>query len=157
MLLQMEAEGNLPKNPEPITFEHAVEQFIKDKRDAGGVEDGVRRYSDLLKKLKSFAASRGFRFLEQLDADALSAFRNTWQGRCDRKTGSYAPKTQGSKAKDQERLKAFFRFALGFDLGFNWFNRKFDIEKKPLQSIGLVAGAIAAVLYWAAVIVIRLV
>jgi len=42
-----------------------------------------------------------------------------------------------------------------FDIGFEWFNRKFDIEKKPLQSIGLVAGALVAVLYWAAVIVGR--
>jgi hypothetical protein len=40
-----------------------------------------------------------------------------------------------------------------FDIGFEWFNRKFDIEKKPLQSIGLVAGALVAVVYWAAVIV----
>jgi hypothetical protein len=38
-----------------------------------------------------------------------------------------------------------------FDLGFDWFNRKFDIEKHPLQSIGLVAGAIEAVVYWVAV------
>jgi hypothetical protein len=38
-----------------------------------------------------------------------------------------------------------------FDLGFDWFNRKFDIEKKPLQSIGLIAGAIVAVVYWAVV------
>jgi|SRR5580658_4149302 hypothetical protein len=44
-----------------------------------------------------------------------------------------------------------------FDLGFDWFNRKFDIEKKPLQSIGLVAGALVAVVYWAAVIVSRVV
>jgi hypothetical protein len=43
------------------------------------------------------------------------------------------------------------RSAHRFDLGFNWFRRKFDIEKKPLQSIGLVAGAIAALVYWAAV------
>jgi hypothetical protein len=42
-----------------------------------------------------------------------------------------------------------------FDIGFEWFNRKFDIEKKPLQSIGLVAGALVAVTYWAAVIVSR--
>jgi hypothetical protein len=40
-----------------------------------------------------------------------------------------------------------------FDIGFDWFNRKFDIEKKPLQSIGLVAGALVAVVYWMAVIV----
>lgn len=35
-----------------------------------------------------------------------------------------------------------------FDIGFQWFNRKFDIEKRPLQSIGLVAGALVAMIYW---------
>jgi hypothetical protein len=35
-----------------------------------------------------------------------------------------------------------------FDIGFGWFNRKFDIEKKPLSAIGLVAGALVAVAYW---------
>jgi|SRR6185312_1618099 len=49
-------------------------------------------------------------------------------------------------------LKAVRRF----DLGFDWFNRKFDIEKKPLQSIGFVAGAIVAIVYWAAVGIGRL-
>jgi hypothetical protein len=44
-----------------------------------------------------------------------------------------------------------------FDIGFDWFNRKFDIEKKPLQSIGLVAGALVAVVYWVAAIVSRMV
>jgi hypothetical protein len=44
-----------------------------------------------------------------------------------------------------------------FDIGFDWFNRHFDIEKHPLQSIGLVAGALVAVVYWAAVIVSRVV
>jgi hypothetical protein len=42
-----------------------------------------------------------------------------------------------------------------FDFGFDWFNRKFDIDKKPLQSIGLVAGMLVALAYWAAVIVSR--
>lgn len=49
------------------------------------------------------------------------------------------------------------KFARRFDVGFQWFNRHFDIEKKPLQSIGLVAGALVAVVYWAAVIVSRIV
>jgi hypothetical protein len=40
-----------------------------------------------------------------------------------------------------------------FDIGFQWFNAKFDIERKPLQAIGLVAGAFVALVYWAAVIV----
>ena len=40
------------------------------------------------------------------------------------------------------------KFARRFDIGFQWFNRKFDIEKKPLSAIGLVAGALVAVMYW---------
>ena len=46
-------------------------------------------------------------------------------------------------------LKAAHRF----DIGFEWFNRRFDIEKKPLQSIGLVSGCIVAVLYWTVALV----
>ena len=38
-----------------------------------------------------------------------------------------------------------------FDLGFNWFNRHFDIEKKPLQSIGLVSSVLVAGVYLAVV------
>lgn len=43
-----------------------------------------------------------------------------------------------------------------FDVGFSWFNRHFDIEKKPLQSTGLVTGATVAVVYWATVIVMKI-
>jgi hypothetical protein len=39
---------------------------------------------------------------------------------------------------------------------FNWFNRHMDIEKKPLQSVGLVAGAIVALVYWVALVVARI-
>jgi hypothetical protein len=49
------------------------------------------------------------------------------------------------------------KVARRFDTGFDSFNRKFDIEKKPLQSIGLVAGALVAVVYWAAMVVSRMV
>jgi hypothetical protein len=41
-----------------------------------------------------------------------------------------------------------------FDRYLGWFNRILDIEKKPLSSIGLVAGSIVAVIYWSAVIVV---
>jgi len=44
-----------------------------------------------------------------------------------------------------------------FDIGFAFFNRKFDIEKKPLSAIGLVAGAIVALAYWGFAIGARLV
>lgn len=39
-----------------------------------------------------------------------------------------------------------------FDIGFRWFNRKFDIERKPLSAIGFVAGVLVATVYWAVVI-----
>lgn len=45
-------------------------------------------------------------------------------------------------------------FARRFDLGFQWFNRKFDIEKRPLQCIGLIAGPITAVAYWSFVFLV---
>jgi hypothetical protein len=48
------------------------------------------------------------------------------------------------------------KFARRFDVGFQWFNRRFDIEDRPLQSIGLAAGALVAVMYWAVVIVGRI-
>ena len=32
----------------------------------------------------------------------------------------------------------------------NWFTRRFDIEKKPLRALGLVAGALAALPYFEA-------
>ena len=34
------------------------------------------------------------------------------------------------------------------DLGFAWFNKRFDVENHPLQCIGLVAGALCAFGYW---------
>jgi hypothetical protein len=40
------------------------------------------------------------------------------------------------------------RAARRFDIGFQWFNRKVDIEKHPLSSIGLVAGSLVALAYW---------
>jgi len=48
------------------------------------------------------------------------------------------------------------RMASSLNFGFDWFNRHFDIKKKPLQSIGLVAGVLVAVLYWTAALLVRL-
>lgn len=42
----------------------------------------------------------------------------------------------------------FIRLARRLDLGFQWFNRTFDIEKKPLSAIGLVAGVLVAAFFW---------
>jgi hypothetical protein len=48
------------------------------------------------------------------------------------------------------------KMAKRFDLGFSWFNRHFDIEKKPLQSIGLVSGGLVACAYWIVVGILHL-
>lgn len=39
--------------------------------------------------------------------------------------------------------------------GLGWFNRRFDIKKKPVQSLGLVAGLLTALAYWTVEIVAR--
>jgi hypothetical protein len=49
------------------------------------------------------------------------------------------------------------KIARRLDIGFEWFNRKFDIEDRPLQSIGLVSGVLVAAVYWGAVGVSRVV
>jgi hypothetical protein len=40
------------------------------------------------------------------------------------------------------------KVARRLDIGFAWFNRRFDVQEHPLQCIGLVAGAISALAYW---------
>lgn len=45
------------------------------------------------------------------------------------------------------------KFFRKLDLGFSWFNKKFDIEHRPLQSVGLVAGTIVALSYWFVVLI----
>jgi hypothetical protein len=42
-----------------------------------------------------------------------------------------------------------------FDVRFQWFTRKFDIERRPLSNIGFIAGALAVVLYWSHALISR--
>jgi hypothetical protein len=49
---------------------------------------------------------------------------------------------------------ALLRAAQRLELGFRWFNRKFNIAEKPLQAIGLVSGACLALFYWAVVSIV---
>jgi len=46
--------------------------------------------------------------------------------------------------------------ALGRLSAFNWFTSHFDIERKPLQSLGLVAAALVLLAWFAAVLMVRL-
>jgi hypothetical protein len=47
------------------------------------------------------------------------------------------------------------KVALRLDLGFSWFVRWFDVKEKPLQSVGLVAGVIFALIYWGLIVIVR--
>ena len=42
------------------------------------------------------------------------------------------------------------------DIGLAFFNHLVDIDKKPLLSIGLVAGVLVAVAYWLSLIILKL-
>jgi hypothetical protein len=44
---------------------------------------------------------------------------------------------------------------LALDIGFRWFNRNFDIEQKPLQSIGFVSGLLAMFGCWVMLGILR--
>jgi integrase/recombinase XerD len=59
----------------------------------------VRKYKLLDRQMKSFAESHGFRFLDELDLNALGQFRTTWKD---------GPR---SSAKKLERLRSFLWFA----------------------------------------------
>jgi hypothetical protein len=47
------------------------------------------------------------------------------------------------------------RAARRLDIGFGWFNRNFDIEHKPLQSIGFVSGLLAMLGCWLTLGILR--
>lgn len=49
-----------------------------------------------------------------------------------------------------------FGMARRLDLGFQWFTSHMDIERKPLQCVGLASGAITAIVYWGAALTIHL-
>jgi hypothetical protein len=40
------------------------------------------------------------------------------------------------------------KFARRMGRWLSWFNQRFDIEKKPVRSIGLVASLVVAITYW---------
>ena len=54
--------------------------------------------------------------------------------------------TQRSGSGFTQLLGVLLKAAHRFDISFQWFNRKFDIEKHPLKSLGLVSGALVGVL-----------
>lgn len=103
LVREWEAEGQpTPESRvEPTTISEACEAFLQDAVARNLREKTVYKYRLLFRQLESFAQANGFRFLKELDTAALRIFRASW------KDGNLAA------LKKLERLRSFFRFALG--------------------------------------------
>jgi integrase/recombinase XerD len=82
------------------SIEDAWRDFLADLDSRHLHPSTIRKYKLLERQTSSFAKSRGFRFLDELDLNVLSQFRTTWID---------GPR---SSAKKLERLRSFLRFAL---------------------------------------------
>lgn len=103
LIRKWEVEGQPKSEPEiaPMTISEAKEEFLRDAAARNLNEKTIYKYRLLLGNLDEFAKSIGVRFLRELDAPLLRKFRATW------KDGNLAA------LKKLERLRTFFRFALG--------------------------------------------
>jgi integrase/recombinase XerD len=100
---EWEAEGQVQVAMEalPITISEAKEEFLRDAEARNLEEKTIYKYRLLFRHLEEFTQGTGVRFLKELDAPILRNFRATW------KDGNLAA------LKKLERLRTFFRFALG--------------------------------------------
>ena len=96
---EWEAEGRITQEPEEITIDAACQDFIRDARARGLREPTLGKYDVLFRQLQAFARGHGFRFIRELELDALRQFRADWKD------------SNISALKKLERLRALFRFA----------------------------------------------
>ena len=98
---EWESTGELPvqEEKEPISIEAAREQFLADAEARKLKNSTIDRHRIQFRRLAAFAASRGIRYLAELDTATLRLFRASW------KDGDLAG------LKKLERLRSFFRFA----------------------------------------------
>lgn len=105
---QAEALGtwDVPLDPgvSLTTIENAIASFLNDAETGRRLDEStLRKYRLMLRQLQEFAARKGFRYLKELDVQALRDFRDSWK---------VGPRTALKKI---ERVRAFFRFAVDND------------------------------------------
>jgi len=93
----MEAEDKEPDAR--VTIEHATEAFLQDATARGLRKSSLDKFTPLFRRLKDFAASKGLRYINQLDLDRLREFRATWSAK------------NFTARNELERLRSLFRFA----------------------------------------------
>ena len=95
--------GEKPTQQARTTIAEWQTAFMADAEAPSGKnlsKETVRKYKLLFKQIDAYAKDRGFRFVSDLDLDALTAFRSTWKD---------APL---SASKKLERLRSILKFAL---------------------------------------------
>ncbi len=96
----METTGEPPKAPRgKDSVEQLSEKYLENMRVENKSPDTIRKYEYLFDKLETFAKDKGIRFVSEFDLPTLADFRGTW------KVGD------ATRQKEQERLRAVFRFA----------------------------------------------
>jgi integrase len=121
IIREWEADGS----PEAaMTIDDAVDAFLKDCVARQIRAGSIRNHRVVLDALKAFAKAKGYRYLKELNLDAIRTFREGW---------TYSPVTA---LKKLERLRSFFRFAVDSE----W------IAKNPCEKVRMPAVAQAPTL-----------
>ncbi len=95
--------GTKPVEKSRTTIEDWQIAFLSDAANPAGKNlkpQTIEKYKQLFKPLSAFAVDNGYRYVSQLDLDALTAFRATWKD---------APLSASKKLK---RLRGVLKFAL---------------------------------------------
>jgi hypothetical protein len=95
--------GAKPVETPRVTIEQWKTAFLADAEVPSGknlATETLRKYKILFKQLTEFTDREGYRFVNQLDLAALTAFRSTW------KDGPL------SASKKVERIRGILKFAL---------------------------------------------
>jgi integrase/recombinase XerD len=100
---QLELEGPTA-NTAPLTIQEATDKFIQDAAVSRGLQEPtIRKYKLLFRRMNEHFKNKGYVFLKQITPDDLREFRMTWK---------MSPRTA---SKHIERMKTFFKFAVGFE------------------------------------------
>ena len=82
-----------------ILITDATAKYAADAEARQLTGETVKKYKRLFRKLESFAAATGAKFLDEVDLDLVAEFRASWK---------LSPRTA---IKELDRLKAFFNFS----------------------------------------------
>jgi integrase/recombinase XerD len=82
------------------TVDEACTAFLAEAESRELQESTLRKYRQLVRQMKAFAASEGVRYIKQWDLELVRRFRQSWRDK------------GNTVVKKLERLRAFFRFAV---------------------------------------------